>query len=428
MPCLLIKLGMKTIFLTILLTTNFSLLASYNKAITTLHNKCYTFLDTNLDSAIILANNAELLAQQNEDPYLQAKSLFIKAYAFRMKDDLGKSFIANLGALELLENSSTENSINMFLDLLLNTGEILLKHYAYPEGIQYFDRGIKIAQQGNIQNRLLLLLFNKGMALRYNGKYDEALATFDQTLRIATELGDELRILRSLNQKGLTLKDLKSYDLARTTHMKMVNFQYNNQSSDKYRGQAWHNIGLSYLEEGNLTSAKEAYEKAIKSFNATNNNSEELFLAYMDLSETFTKLGQVNQAFEYAQLCETLYGKCELSPDNYNFFNLMSEIAHLRNDTKMVRYYAQKYVDENQRFLNQQQEILEIKDRFKMEVLAAGFFSEIEANKNISLLERVLWTIASIFTIIILITKIHTWYKKRSLSLQINLIKEEGPV
>lgn len=417
----------KFLYITLMLTVISGSYASEKETILEIHNNCYSLLDTNLDSAILLANKAEGLSEQEEEYFLQAQSLFIKAYALRMKDDQGKAFIANLKALDILENLSDEKSINLSLNLLINTGDILINHYAYPEAVQYLNEGILLAEQHNIQNKLLLLLYNKGMALRYSGRYDEALIIFNQTLTLANELNDGLRILRSLNQKGLTLKDLKKYDDARATHMKMLEFKFSDEPINKYKGQAWHNIGLSYVEEGKPEKAILPYLEAI-SHKEQDNNPSELFITYLDLSETYLKIGDLEEAKRYAQTCAPLYEQIPLSPDNYKFFNLMSEIAHQRNDSEGVRTYAQKYFDENEKFLEQQREILEVKDRYKMEVLTAGFFSELEANKNMSLMERVLWLLACGFMVFILASRLYSWNKKRLLTLHISRIKDEGIV
>ena len=401
--------------------------ASEKETIIEFHNKCYALLDTNLDSAILLANKAELLAKHEEDSYLQAQSLFIKAYAYRMKDDQGKSFISNLKALDLVTNLTSEKEIKLHLELLINTSEILMNHFAYLEAIQYLEKGIELAKQYNIQNRLLLLLYNKGISLKSNGNLEEALDTFNETLTLAYELNDELRILRSLNQKGLTLKDLKSYKSARTTYHEMINFQHSEKYENKYKGQAWHNIAGTYVGENDFERAKNAYLNAL-SYKMKRNKSEELFITYQDLAETLLKMNQIEEANHYAQLCLPLYSESSLDPDNYKFFNLMSEIAHQRNDSEGVRKYAKLYFEENEKFLNQQREILEVKDRYKMEVLTAGFFSELHADQNISILEKVLWSIAIFFTTILFLTRAYSYIRKRTLSIQINQIKDEGSV
>lgn len=417
----------KVLIFTIILTVISEAFASVKEDIIQIHNLCYKLLDSNLDSAIILANHAEFLAEKEGDEYLEAQSLYIKAYAFRTKEDQGKSFISYLKALNILTNLSSEEITNLKLDLLINTSEILINHYAYSEAIKYLDEGIQITERIGNQKTMLLLQYNKGMALRELGDHKQALNIFNKTLSLAYRLNDELRIIRSLNQKGLTLKDIKRYDEAKLTYQKMISFDYREQSPDKYKGIAWHNVAVIFNEEGDLVEAKEAYSKAAI-YKSKRNNPSELFITYLDLSETLLKMNQIEDANHYAQLCEHLYIDCSLKPDNYKFFNLMSEIAYRQNKPKLVREYSQKYFDENEKFLTQQREILEVKDRYKMEVLTAGFFTELNADKNISLLEKVLWTIAILFVGILLITRIYTYLRKRSLSIQITQIKEEGTV
>ena len=394
-----------------------------------LHNQCYSLLKTNIDSAIILSEVAEIEAAKLEDNYLQAQSLYIRSYAYKIKKDLGKSFVLNLKALEFLHHPDSDKTIKTKIELLQNTGLILKQHYAYSESILYYDDGIELALKNGINDNIFLapLYYNKALSLRHTNQLNEALASIDECLKIAINYNDEARILRSLNQKGLILNDLKRFQKARETYSEIIQFDFVKQSPAKFIGQAWHNTALTYLGESHFRMAKAAYQKAIH-FKENENKAEDLFISYHDLSETLLNLDELNQASKYAKKCLALYEQCDLDPDNYKFFNLMSEIAYRQNKPKLVREYSQKYFDENEKFLTQQREILEVKDRYKMEVLTAGFFSELHADQNISLLERVLWTVGILFTCILLITRIYTYLRKRSLSIQITQIKEEGTV
>jgi len=401
--------------------------ASSKQDIIDLHNKCYSLFRTNFDSAIIVAENAKELASDEAYTYLEAQSLYIKAYAFNLKEDQGKAFITYLESLQLLNQTNNTEAVELKTDLILSISSILMKHNAYSEAIQYLNEGIEIAESYNLREKKLSFSYNKSLSLRHKNDLGSALKQIEYTLKLAIELDDELRVLRSINQKGLILKDLKQYQQARETYSEIIQFDFEKQNPEKYIGQAWHNIAVTFLDENNLEKAKAAYLKAIIS-KESRNKAEDLFITYQDLAETLLNLNEINGAYSYAQKCDALYDQCDLDPDNYKFFNLMSEIAYRQNKPKLVRKYSQKYFDENEKFLTQQREILEVKDRYKMEVLTAGFFSELHADQNISLLERVLWTVGILFTCILLITRIYTYLRKRSLSIQIAQIKEEGSV
>ncbi|WP_258100636.1 tetratricopeptide repeat protein [Marinoscillum pacificum] len=402
-------------------------IASDKDIIVKLHDKCYSLLDNNLDSAIILAEQAEKLALQENNLFLEAKSLYIKAFAYDAKQDLGKSFVLNLKALELLNKLKSKQASDTRIEILNNTGLILKQHYVYSEAIKYYDEGIDLAIENGNMELLAPLYYNKALALRHNNQLNEALEIIELSLLSAQKAKDESRVLRGLNQKGLILKDLEEFNRARDTYTEIIKYPFEKKSPEKYLGQAWHNIAVTYLNENNLDKAKKAYQKAIL-IKEQRNKPEDLFITYQDYSQTLLNLSELNEAYSYAQKCLVLYEHCDLDPDNYKFFNLMSEIAYRQNKPKLVREYSQKYFDENEKFLTQQREILEVKDRYKMEVLTAGFFSELHADQNISLLERVLWTVGILFTCILLITRIYTYLRKRSLSIQITQIKEEGTV
>ncbi|MEQ9302342.1 MAG: hypothetical protein RJQ14_00390, partial [Marinoscillum sp.] len=91
----------KNSFYSVLLVLLLSSLAFANKRIEALHQSAYELLDTNTDSAFTLATIALEEAKTNREPYLEAQSLFIQAYIYRMNNNMGESFLANLEALKV---------------------------------------------------------------------------------------------------------------------------------------------------------------------------------------------------------------------------------------------------------------------------------------------------------------------------------------
>ncbi|RED92828.1 tetratricopeptide repeat protein [Marinoscillum furvescens] len=408
--------------LAFLLVAPFTAISS--NAIEALHEEAYGLLDDAPDRAMQLADEALRLAERANDNYLQGQSLFIKAYLYRQKDDMGKAFVINLEALEVFKRSSEPKALESRVKVLLNTGEILKKHHVYAQAIKYYNEGIALAKNEDWKRRLVKLHYNKASALHDFGNLEEALEEVDIAKGIAEELNDELRIIRCLNQRGLILKDMKAYDAARTSFQEIINYPFSEISGDVHIGRAWHNIGVTYSDEGRLSGARLAYEEALP----WRTDDRSLFLTYADLSRVYMDLKLTARAQETAALALPLYEKQTLLPENYEFFNTYSQIAFLTGDMAGSHEYSQRYIAENRKFLMLQEEILQVKDQYKMEVLAAGFFTEQQANKTRSQLQNYLWLSVLFFTLIIIFGKIKQRLNRYQLKKQILKIHEDSSV
>lgn len=346
-----------------------------------LHQQAYKLLEDNPDSAFALGVIAERKAVAYGLELEEAKSLFIQAYIYRQKEELGKAFILYLRALELLRPLKGEEARVNYTKILLNTGSILEYHYAFPQAIQYYNEGIHVAKEQGFSNLLVMLLNSKAMSLKHNKQLDEALIVIKQGIELAKAENNEEMLLSSINQQGLILKDMGQYAKARASYRQMIDFEYDKMPSAKYRGQAWHNTAVTYLEEERYQEAKMAYLNAVQE-NQTRQGSREEFITWMDLAETYYLLGEEGQAYETAKIALTFYDRMLLLPDHYALFNLLSDITHELGEYELSKTYSAQFVEENKSFLKAQRDLLQVKDQYKMEILTAGFFQELELSRT----------------------------------------------
>lgn len=400
------------------------LVALSSDAIEALHEQSYALLDKEPNKALELAEEALALAERKGDNFLQGQSLFIIAYLYREKEDMGKAFVINLEALEVLKRSKAPKAVESRVKILLNTGEILKKHHAYAQAINYYNEGITLAKKYDWKRRLVKLHYNKSSALHDLGKLEEALKEIEVARHIAIDLEDELRIIRAINQRGLILNDLKAFDAARASFEEIINYTFKEISGDVHIGRAWHNIGVTYSDEGRLSGARLAYEEALP----WRTDDRSLFKTYADLSEVYMNLQLNSKAQATAALALPLYEKQPLLPENYEFFNICSQIAFNAGDMASSHTYSQQYIAENKKFLLLQEEILQVKDQYKMEVLAAGFFTEAEANKSRNQLQSYLWLLVMFFTLIIVFGKIKQRLNRYQLKKELLKINEDSSV
>ena len=401
--------------------------ATTKEQVIDLHERCYSYLDTNLDSALILSQEAEDISHEQEFDYLEAQSLFIKAYIYRVKDDMGKSFVTNLEALHILNTLETLDAIKTHVQVLLNTGEILKQHYAYAQAVEYYDEGINQALRYELTDWAQRLLYNKAVALKHYGALDEALRAIEQSYELAIRNEDDLRILRSINQRGLILKDQGEFVEARRSFMEIVEHNFNKQSPERHLGHAWHNIGVTYVAEEKLSLALQAYQKALD-WRLIKPKASDIFITYLDLADVYYQVGAHSKADSIAELAQSYYDDVSLSPDYYKLFDLRTEISFQLGQLSDVHLYAQRYIDENGKFLVLQKDILQVKDQYKMEVLTAGFFTELDAKQTQSELHRYLLSSVAFFTLIILIGRFRYFWKKWAIKKGLSHIEKDSDV
>jgi len=399
------------------------LMGSVKSQIDTLHNQAYALLDSDPDKALVLAKQAEDLAHNRGLDFEEANSLFIQAYLYRENNELGKAFVINLRALEILRPLEEEKPKSTYVKILLNTGEILKQHYAYPEAVRYYDEGIPIAIENDFKNTLIKLLYNKAVALRHNESFDYALETIEKAISVAIEERDEYKLISAINEKGLIEKDMELYEQARQSYQEILDYEFERLNPAKYKGRAWHNMGVTFVKERDYNNAKKAFSNAEK-YHSERPGSSDQFTTWLDMGEVYFLSGQYNEAMEIANKAHSIYDGVSLLPDHYALFDLLSKICHEQGLHDDSHSYSQRYVLANKDFLAAQEEILRVKDQYKMEVLTAGFFLDIEQEKSKERLRLYLFTSIAFF--IVLIAGRQVWFVRLKRAIEREMKKTGG--
>lgn len=414
---------MRVVLCVFTLLLSSSLLWASKADIDTLHNQAYELLDSDPDKALELSKQAETLAHDGGHDFLEANSLFIQAYLYRHKfDELGKAFVINLKALELLRPLEEEKAIKTYANILVNTGEILKQHYAYPEAVQYYDEGISIAIKHDLINTLMMLYYNKAVALRHNGDFDYAIETIDKAISLATKEKDEYKLISAINEKGIIQKDQGLYQSARQSYQRIIDYEFEKLKPAKYIGRAWHNTGVTFQEEKDYPKALNAFRKA-ETYHTERPKSSDQFTTWLSLGEVHYYLEQYDEALKTGRKAEAIYDEVSLLPDHYELFDLLSKICHSKENHEEAYQYSQQYVTVNKSFLTAQEEILRVKDQYKMEVLTAGFFQEIRSEEAKRKLKLYLIVCSAFFLIVLFVRHLRWLNIKKAVSQEIKKIE-----
>ncbi|MFY0601244.1 MAG: hypothetical protein JXR03_16325 [Cyclobacteriaceae bacterium] len=390
----------------------------------------YSILDSDPDRALTLAKETEKQAHYEGLLVEEVNSLYIQAWIFKEKrQQLGKSFILYLKALELIKPhyAETKAGTKLYIDLLVNTAIILTEHYALNEAIEYYDEAFEIASGVSRTKELALISWNKANLLNELGLTQSALNEINIAINSSLLTENEAMILNTINDQGLYLIELGQFEEARKSFEAVLAYDFKESNKDYHLGRAWHNIGHSFTKEEKYHKAIEAYEKA-NAYNLNHSSIDQKFITWTDLSEIYSIAKDYKQAEKYGVLALEVYNEVQLLPKNYRIFEFMSTIAFEQADFTKSRAYTKMFIRENDKFLDQQEEIQRTKDQYKMEVLAAGFFIKMNASKDESIYSILLTVISSLFTVALIAGVSWQYWVRKSIKKSIEHLKNEGVI
>ena len=378
-----------------------------------LHDSAYTLLISDSNAAMLLGKKTEKMSKKEGLIWEEANSLFIQAWLHEDKHESGKAFILYLKAIEILRPvSKGEREADLISVLLSNIGHLLTEHRAMLQAHQFLDEGIKITSQHELPSRLSDLYLNKARAFRLAQKASLAYENTILALDFAKKSGKKEFILGCLNFKGLAEIDLKLLSESIETFQSIIELASN--SHIHKSGRAWHNIGFAHMEKGDYRLAEISYRKALKIEENSLRKSDK-YITLLDLCEMFNKIGSAENALEFGLEAQEIYHLVEVKPENYILFDFLSQVYFEKGKFDLSRKYAKRYIEENKKFLEVQESLMQTKNQYQMELLTAGFFTQQNANRKESLYLTLLSVVTSIFTLILIAGITRQYYKRRAI-------------
>lgn len=371
-------------------------------------------LDQNFEYSISRIDSAIILSQRINYTYGEAYALYQKGYLMNESNESGKALIANLTSLRLLEILEDADAIETRIRLHINTGLILHKHFKYDEAILHYNEGLEIAIANGLDAWQSELYYKIGYSYKKQGNLNESIDWFKRAYENSVNLNDDYILVNSLNMLGLAFSTNGSYEKAREYFQLVLDHEYKTVSESKYFGKAYHNIANSFLSQDNFELAEANFNKALVYKNQRNRVSE-VFLTKLDLANMYFLSGDLEKSYSLANSCASVYSQLKNSPDNYKLYSLLRKIEFKQGNYRKAETYATTYEKENQKFLHQQQELIQIRDQFKMDILTASYFSELDREKQISELTSAIYFIILFIFIGFIIWKIRQLYVKRML-------------
>ncbi|GAB4245127.1 MAG: hypothetical protein Tsb0034_23600 [Ekhidna sp.] len=349
-----------------------------------LHSKCYELFDVSYDSVLFVANEALKLSEKSGYSWGIANSYYIKAYVYDEQGDFSKALLMYLNASSNIGELEDERSLKTSMDIALNIGSILRKHYKYNEAIDFYDDALSKADVNHFPSKRLKLLYNKASVLQDKKDLPYAIETLNEAVQVSKMIEDDRMMLKCWNLLGLVFKDNGDYSSAKYHYQKII---ASPEAVKKAIALAFHNIGIVANNEKKYDSAIIAFSKA-EALEKEIDHKEFLFMTLLETSKTYLKKNKPDKALHYSEECEKLYGHVTRFPETFGVFHLLDSLNHLEGDFDASRKYSDQFHKESIAFFGRQKEIIKLKDQFQIDLLIAGFYKEQEVKRRNSIFQR----------------------------------------
>lgn len=384
----------------------------------------YHFDQNNLDSVKLLAKAALSESKKNGYGYEAGRSLFFLGAAADLEKKPSQAIPYLLEALEQLSTNKTDRSLFYQAEVCVTLGKVFRRHQGIQEAVDFYQQGIEFAKASSNQVALRKLLYNLSVAHRQQGSLIEAIDALTQSMNLIPADNNAIK-QRAYNQFGLIYSKLEEYDQARNWYNKMLMLEEESPSPRYYRGQAYHNLAITYNKQEDFRRAWKYFELAAKEKESLG-NADKLFITYHDMAELALLEGDRKQASEYGQKALALIDLVPNTPNYYKIYKLLSQCEVNQNPLHAITY-ANQYMEASENFTSKQKELLSNGDRYKVQLIATNYFNNVKREKQRL---KVAWTMscaaAFVFLAIMLSLKLYRIYNYRSPELALSHIKNQN--
>lgn len=348
-----------------------------------LFQKAYNNLELNLDSSYFYADLALKISEDKNLEWHQANSRFIKGYVHEERGQYSKSILLYLEAINILKGLHDERSKQDQTKLLINCGNILRKHFKFDDAIRIYDEALLIAKKNQLYSRITKIHFNKSLTYLESGDFDLAINSALNCNKVAIEMEDERMMINSWNQLGIIHMESGFYEESVNYYQAIIDHSFIHIDGIKYKGIAYHNIANLKKELKEHITSEEYYKKAVELFESLN-RSRDLFLSYKGLTSLYLDTKKFDQSKTVGDLALSLYDKMPLTLENYQLFKNLSELNFQTGNFELAKRYIDKYHSENEAFIENRNFIAQQSDKFKIEVVLAGYYDQIKSREQVA--------------------------------------------
>ncbi len=240
---------------------------------------------TKLDEIISNAESAGSI-------YYSGKAKWYQGYIYdEIIQDVSKAYYSYNEALkDILQTDDSDLKMKIYNNLGL-----LYRFYGqYDAAIRNYEAALEL-ESDLTRKQLSDLYYNYGVPLKLKGdsvSFFLAEEAFTKSLEYAKGIEDHENIASVYNQIGLMYKAIGDYEMARISYDNTIRTYSDNPDMQSYIGKAYHGIGITYRDEGNLDASIQAFKKALQ----YKKKSGSIFITKYDMGTVLMDNGQKEEA------------------------------------------------------------------------------------------------------------------------------------
>src|ERR1035437_1840645 len=248
------------------------------------------------DSSFAFANNALKLSPQLNPPYKKgiATTYNNLGVVYMQQADYPKALEYYFKGLKMAEDLGDKNKIASCLG---NIGIIYNKQADHTKALEYYFKALKLFEELGNKNAITAALINIGNVYRSQADYTKALDYYFKGLKIAEEIGHKQWQANALSGIGIVYYEKADYPKALDYYFKSLKMQ--EELGDKNGiASSLGNIGNLYIQTRKFNEAEEYFKKSlvisygINALALTRNQEQAL-------SQLYDSTGHTKLAFEH---------------------------------------------------------------------------------------------------------------------------------
>ena len=389
------------------------------KKITTYYELSDLYTEIDLDSSIMILEEALMLAKQIESDIEIAKSLFKIGHIEVKRDSLNKALLRYNQSIVYYKKLNQQKAL---CDILIIKGNIHYVKGDFPEAMQDYSDALRMARETDYDSKLPFCYNNLGIIYFKQEEYKQSLDYFILALSLFEEKKDSLNMALTLNNIGSIYLEFNSFQVAKQYYEKarkvyekledkdgitqsmtqLAEIHLKNKQADSaliylnnslelyknvdfdYRGPKSLWLVRIYLLIGETYMYKSDWEKAITNLMTgyriafRTSQIDALMNAAKLLSDSYDSLHNVDSSYKYFKVFKN-YSDSILNEDN------IRKIAQIDYQSKLDQKAIEKKLDDNKKIAQQKRKNLIYIIVFFFLILVIIFFMllyQLEKNKK----------------------------------------------
>lgn len=302
--------------------------------------------------------------EKAEQLYLEAIKMYTDAkYDYEMPlvynslgitlKNLGKTSQAIEAYKKALEYNKSENYRLGDLTVYSNLGVLYAEMGNHKVSDEYYVKVEKMAQKMNNEFQIELARSNRATNLVETKDYEEALKLYHGAILIFEKEGRKLVLAEQYYLIGSAYLEMDSLQKAVGNLEKSMTLS-NETGKTAMLGMAKRKIGEVYFKQNNYQSALKEFQQSLEISKETSNNIE-IEDDYLNLSETYEKLGDIPKAYENRKLYFAIHDSVFSNDSNQKLNDLEIQLKTEKSRQEIVLQKKEiALLEERQRTANLQ--------------------------------------------------------------------------